>query len=537
MATYGISSASKELTTTSGNDTITMVGVGTTQLSAQTINGGSGNDVIDFAAFGRTAMATGVVAAGSSGNQSGTVSLGVSAFYSKTFSGASAAVTAIITGVITSQAMATTASKLIARGQEGNDTIIFGSKLKSLTASYVGAGKGNDYVLFGGSFVNNVFATGATDDFSGASAVATTIYGGEGRDTIDIRGGGLLTAVEINGHTDNDEIKFVSGNASNTYVGGGKGNDSISGSFIKFDTSSIVGGLGADTLNLKDINSGNAALIAGDQSTRGGTDGGNDSIYISGAIMTSTIIGGAGNDSITLELLESSGNTVYGDAGNDVVSAGGVDVVDITDTNIYLGKGDDKFNMNDLTGSKLMSGVIVGGQGADTVAFNGTITATEVANVTVNGGAGADYLLADATIVNGGTADVVIEFTTASDSTISAFDTIVAKGSASATYEFNYVPGGAARGTFSGNGVTATDGIVVFSGSFDSSVTARAESISSNAAATGNVFGFEDGSGISYLFIKGSSENIVAQVASAAYSGGVHTLSVSDGKQIKFTID
>ena len=71
----------------------------------------------------------------------------------------------------------------------------------------------------------------------------------------------------------------------------------------------------------------------------------------------------------------------------------------------------------------------------------------------------------------------MIEFTTASDSTISAFDTIVAKGSASATYEFNYVPGGAARGTFSGNGVTATDGIVVFSGSFDSSVTARAESI------------------------------------------------------------
>ena len=171
MATYGISSASKELTTTSGNDTITMVGVGTTQLSAQTINGGSGNDVIDFAAFGRTAMATGTIP-NHSGHYSGSVSLGVSAFYSKTFSGASAATTAIITGVITSQAMATTASKLVARGQEGNDTIIFGSKLKSLTASYVGAGKGNDYVLFGGSFVNNVFATGATDDFSGASAVA-----------------------------------------------------------------------------------------------------------------------------------------------------------------------------------------------------------------------------------------------------------------------------------------------------------------------------------------------------------------------------
>ena len=107
----------------------------------------------------------------------------------------------------------------------------------------------------------------------------TTVYGGEGRDTIDVRGGGLLTAVEINGHTDNDEIKFVSGNASNTYVGGGKGNDSISGSFIKFDTSSIVGGLGADTLNLKDINSGNMALIAGDQSTRGGTEGGADSSH------------------------------------------------------------------------------------------------------------------------------------------------------------------------------------------------------------------------------------------------------------------
>ena len=489
MASYGILSASQALSATTGNDTITMKGVGATNLSAQTIDGAAGNDVISFAANG----ITGVVTASAtmvklSGAITGHSKLIGSATY--TFTGKAsdtAKLEYVGTASLTADAGMISATKIVARGQAGNDTIIFGDKVKALTNSYIGAGKGNDYIGVG-TFINGNFGTGGADSLSGASAVATTIYGGEGRDTINLKGQGLLTAVEINGHTDNDSIIIQSATLSTTYVGAGKGNDFISGEFAKITTSSIIGGQGKDTLSLNDIRSGAGILIAGDNFSRSVTEGaGADSIYLSGVIRTATIIGGAGNDSLTLAgLTETSGNNVYMDAGNDLISAASK-VNDLTDNNFYMGAGDDTFNIALITGGKIGSGSINLGKGADTVSFAAAasqLTATELAGLTINGGAGADYLLGGGVLTLNDTAEPIIQFTTSTDSTISAFDTVVAQA-ASGSYVFNYVPAGAARGTFSGNGATASNGDVVFSGTFDASLTARAEFINTNAGGLG----------------------------------------------------
>jgi hypothetical protein len=538
MASYGILSASKALSASSGNDTITMNGVGGTVLSAQTINGGAGNDVISFAADGNTGVISSTIA---NEDLSGiatavtTITLG-SASYTVTGVAASAAsLTFVKSGAIsTAAAGATTADRLITRGQAGNDTIIFGSKLKELNRSFIGAGKGNDYIGVG-SFVGDNFGSGDADSFSGASAVATTIYGGEGRDTINIKGQGLMTAVEINGFSDNDSIAINSATVQASYIGAGKGNDTISGAFAKITTSSIVGGQGADNVLLNDIRSGASLLIAGDNVSRGVAAGGADSIYLSGVILTSTILGGAGNDSLTLAgLTMSSGNLVYMDAGNDLISASSK-TNDLTNSKFYMGAGNDTFNIALISGGKIGSGSINMGKGSDTVSFAaGTeLTAAEVAGLTINGGAGADYLLGGASLSASDTAEPIIQFTTSTDSTISAFDTIVAAATSGA-YVFNYVPAGASRGTFSGNGVTASNGNVVFSGTFDSSLTARAEYLSTNGGAAGKTYGFEDGAGSSYLFVKGSSDtnNLVVQMGSANYSGGVSSLAISDGSRI-----
>ena len=106
-------------------------------------------------------------------------------------------------------------------------------------------------------------------------------------------------------------------------------------------------------------------MIAADALDRSNTSAnGADSIYISGAVLTSTIQGGAGNDSLTIALSAASGNTVYLDAGNDLVSA--IAGTDISNSTFYFGGGDDKFSSD--TGS--CSVPLIMGGGDDTVTLS-----------------------------------------------------------------------------------------------------------------------------------------------------------------------
>ena len=545
MATFGIRSASKSLTTTTGNDTISINGVGSTNLSAQSVLGGDGNDVVSLGAFGVTATLTatiavdsGDIAAGMSGRATGLIGAGGAVYTAvATASGGTTVATGVATGIMTADAGITTATKLQVKGQVGHDTIVFGSSLAVLSAGFIGGGQGNDYIG-GGSFVNDEYTAGA-DLLANAKVINTTIFGGKGRDTINLEGNGVFSAGKVNGYEDNDTLKFANASATNYFVGGGKGNDTISGDFNKLFTSSVVGGQGQDSLILSDIGSAVGVQIAADSLDRGSTTAnGNDSIYISGTLRTSTVLGGAGNDSLTIALTAASGNKIYLDAGNDLVSA--LVATDMTNNTIYFGAGNDKFFLAG-SGAKVASGSLILGGGADTVTLSGqAMESSQFAGLTIEGGAGADYLLESTNILTGDTSEAVIQFKTATDSTITAYDTIAldADGSdESATYVFNWVPGGLKRGTFSGDDVSATVGKVTFTGTFDAAVTARAEKIA-ELGATNDTYAFADGAGNSYLFIMGAAGNTIAQVGSATISGDVQgaALTITDGTRIALNI-
>ena len=70
MAYYGIPSASKAITASTANDTVSMANLGGTLVTAASVYGGDGNDIISFAAVGITASARNVVS-GVSGLTSG----------------------------------------------------------------------------------------------------------------------------------------------------------------------------------------------------------------------------------------------------------------------------------------------------------------------------------------------------------------------------------------------------------------------------------------------------------------------------------
>ena len=74
-------------------------------------------------------------------------------------------------------------------------------------------------------------------------------------------------------------------------------------------------------------------------------------------------------------------------------------------------------------------------------------------------------------------------------------------------------------------GLTGTNGVVAFSGTFDTDLTARVEAIASNTSV-GDAAAFLDGSSNAYLFVKGSSDNLLVKVGSEAVSA-INTLGIN----------
>ena len=153
---------------------------------------------------------------------------------------------------------------------------------------------------------------------------------------------------------------------------------------------------------------------------------------------------------------------------------------------------------------------------------------------TIYGGAGADYFLKDASAAVDVSTTVVAEFLyeANTESVLSAYDTIGVDFGDSGDFAIRYAPGGLTRATFAGSNATGTNGMVTFTSTFGATLTARAEHIASSTS-TGDAAAFVDGAGVAYLFVKGSSENLLVQVGSAAISGAIAggsiTLSAAKG--------
>ena len=379
--------------------------------------------------------------------------------------------------------------------------------------------------------VNNQF-TAATNS---ALFVGVDIEGGNGNDTIYLDNE-AFSALNINANKGADKVEFIAFSAlENSIIGLGADNDTFSAATIGSAASStIAGGKGNDSISVE-FTEANNVIIGGDRANANPLEGdGNDSIMIiaNNAFSAGTIYGGGGNDTVTFSG-EMTAATVSLGAGADVFSAN--EGTTIQDTTIGLGKDGDYFRLID--GNKVISSRLNLGKGADTVDFDGADvgSGTDFSATTINGGAGADLILRSAAMAGAGSSVIAVEYLANSESTISAYDTVALDVNGSGTYTFQYEPG-ATRASFSAAGLTATNGVVTFSSTFATDVTARASAISTNTSNS-EAAAFFDGSGNAFLFVKGSSDNLVVQVGSAASLSAIDGLTIRASKSFSLEIE
>lgn len=539
MAYYGIPSAGLVLTASTANDTVAMANLGGTTITAASVYGAEGNDIISLGAVGRTAIATasfksGVAGATNSGSNTLTAILVGSATYTDSTAVGTGVQSASVgvTGVITSQQGARIVNGSLFQANAGNDSIVLGDKLSRVSASTFAGGAGND-VIGGYTNVNNVWTSTTV---SGATFISSNIEGGDGNDTVYLRGSASYSALSINANKGNDLIDFQSAIVTKSIIGLGAGNDQLSGQFESIATGTIAGGMGNDTIQINSTTN-SYLVVGGDRANNVNQDGdGNDSIFIMGSVTASTIYGGGGNDSITWSGDAGSGNLISLNQGFDVFTANQGSL--LNNSTVALGNNGDLFRVQGT--ATIISSTINMGKGLDTFSLSSIDVSTgSFAGSTINGGAGNDFLLASASLNNADTVAFTLGYATASDSTITAYDTIgvgIAAGQ-SGNYVFNYAPGGAVQASFTAAGLTSTNGVVTFTSNYENNVTARASAIASNTS-TGNAAVFIDGSGINYLFVKGASDNLVVQVGTASVSGGLNDagLSIAAGKTITLNL-
>lgn len=529
MAYYGIPSAAASLTASDSNDTISIYGRSTT-LTAQSVNGADGNDVISLGAVGRTAVASSTISVASGYVLSGVSNISVTDIVAlvdsatTTLTGtltASGTVTTSLgiqlTGVITSQQATRTANSIYLQGNAGNDTIALGDSLIKASASTFAGGAGNDYIL-GATNVNNVWAGTATA-LDSTVLNAGAIEGGKGNDTITLQGAAYFSAVSLNANEGNDIVDIRSASLSKSVIGLGAGNDAYSGVATGARSSTIAGGKGNDIISLS-FSRGSVTMsgnvFAGDRANNVVLDGdGNDSIYISvtaaSTLASGTVFGGGGNDSIQFVGTGTS-NKLYVSTndGKDTFSAQSSTIIKSS----FIGMGQAGDIVDFQKSADVLSTDIHLGKGLDSVYFNGADlgSGASFSGTTIYGGAGKDLLASEGTVATNGTVKTTFEYNVDSDSTIGAFDTIaVMSTGGSATYSLLYNVGGASQAVFSASGVSATNGLVAFSSTFDNSVTARVTSLNSNSSV-GQAALFFDGSGQSYLFVNGSTDDLVVQI-------------------------
>jgi hypothetical protein len=554
MAYYGIPSAGQALTAGVGNDTVALANLGGTLITAQSVYGGDGNDIVSLGAVGFTATASATIVipslgfgTGTPGNEtalSGSHVVSGEAYLigsaSKTYNsgttytyasgGTGSTINPDVVGVITSQQAVRTVNAAYFQGNAGNDSIIFGDGVTRVSSTTFAGGAGADVI---GSYtnVNNQF-TAATNS---ALFVGVDIEGGNGNDTIYLDNE-AFSALNINANKGADKVEFIAFSAlENSIIGLGADNDTFSAATIGSAASStIAGGKGNDSISVE-FTEANNVIIGGDRANANPLVGdGNDSIMIiaNNAFSAGTIYGGGGNDTVTFSG-EMTAATVSLGAGADVFSAN--EGTTIQDTTIGLGKDGDHFRMID--GNKVISSRLNLGKGADTVDFDGADvgSGTDFSATTINGGAGADLILRSAAMAGAGSSVIAVEYLANSESTISAYDTVALDVNGSGTYTFQYEPG-ATRAAFSAAGLTATNGVVTFSSTFATDVTARASAISTNTSNS-EAAAFFDGSGNAFLFVKGSSDNLVVQVGSAASLSAIDGLTIRASKSFSLEIE
>jgi hypothetical protein len=449
-------------------------------------------------------------------------------------------------------------------GGNSGDLFVFRSAAQS-GATVIG-GTGSDTLEFNEPAASadkvSVSLAGGADVFLlSAVQLSGNLRGGAGADTITISG---------------------ASNISNVALGAGSDLLNVRGALTQLGGSVIQGGKGADTItgnNQANALSGASVLLGA----------GKDSLTLSATIQSGLIVGGGGADVINLDVLDNAANsTIKGGAGGDTLTLGG----NVGSGNVLLGNGSDVMQ---FSGTYSFSGQVLGGQGADRISGAGDVFANAT-GVSIGGGAGADTISLSefgsagqgafviggggndsiningnasnnfsagggmsagqqgrfsagagfGTIVGGAGADSItflgnvdntagfagiIAFSALTDSTQASMDVVTYDASAGVekliALDFagtiaTAVGSGAAKGSLSTNG----DGFLASAGD-NSSVAERISAIDS-LLATGEIGTFKDVSGNAYVFVQGGATDFVAKFQGADTSAGTVALS-ADG--------
>ncbi|HEY9629732.1 MAG TPA: calcium-binding protein [Coleofasciculaceae cyanobacterium] len=248
-------------------------------------------------------------------------------------------------------------------GSFGNDSLYGGDGNDNLHGIWdndmLDGGNGNDY-LNGGNGNDTLYGRSGNDTLRGTGD-DDIVYGGAGDDTIgghEVPSPGIATNSEMGndslyGEDGNDTID---GDDGNDFIDGGSGNDQIIGGD---NADTLNGGSGNDNINgeagsdIIDGQDGNDILRAGQSKARSGN------YEVSG---THTIKGGNGDDYVIGN--KYTQDTLYGDAGNDILFAGS-DYAGGTNRDILIGgSNSDAFLLagntdvaNQATASQIMTSV------------------------------------------------------------------------------------------------------------------------------------------------------------------------------------
>ena len=310
----------------------------------------------------------------------------------------------------------------------GDDSIVLG--IAGAAVSTVSAGSGNDTVTVGTAvttFNGSIGLGGGNDFFSNTSVsfIGGTLGGNAGQDTISVAGG--ATNLTIGGGADADSIAVTAGNLTLAGLVGGGGADTINLSGAgAYSTITVQAADGHDKINVTGLGTWNTSIISGGK--------GFDSIQLSSAVIA-TVKGGAGDDTVSfVGNSVANGVVVFGDSSASQ-TAGGADLIGTSalvirgNASIYGGGANDTINFaspaaaaefvidggegDDLIGNTAVALVnatatsIIGGAGADTIKLQTVATGNVIL-----GGAGADSIFIQTGIstINGGDGADTITF-------------------------------------------------------------------------------------------------------------------------------
>ncbi len=259
----------------------------------------------------------------------------------------------------------------ILQGGAGNDTINGAAGNDSIN------GEAGDDLLVGGEGIDTVLLAATTGVV--ASLITGLATGGTGNDTFS-------GFENLFGGAGNDSLI---GDAGNNELAGSEGDDTIEGGA---GNDRLNGGAGNDTLNYATA-TGNITINLALNTAQNAGDAGTDTVFF-----FETLIGGAGNDSLTGTIVA---NSIAGGAGHDTIDGGlGNDTLD-------GGTGNDTLSYTSATTSLTVSLAAQGG--AQVTGGSGTDTASNFENLT--GGGGNDSLTGDGgnnVIQGGGGNDTIV---------------------------------------------------------------------------------------------------------------------------------